>query len=236
MDRSLAAEWDAAAPQWIDWARAPDHDSYWTFHRDRFLELVPEPGRLTVDVGCGEGRVGRDLTRRGHRVVGVDASPSLVRACVEHPAGHLALVGHSAQLPLTDHVADLVVGFMSFHDFDDLEPAVGEVARVLAPNGRAHLAIVHPLNSAGSWQVREDGGEQFVIGTSYMHPRRYADDVNRDGLAMTFHGQHRPLSAYTNLLSVNGFVIERLDEVTDPDPRSPWNRIPLFLHLVARLT
>ena len=39
--------------EWIAWARTPGHDSYEKFHRDAFLPLIPRPGRLTVDVGCG---------------------------------------------------------------------------------------------------------------------------------------------------------------------------------------
>ena len=34
-------EWTAVAPEWITWARVPGHDSYWRFHRDRFLDLLP---------------------------------------------------------------------------------------------------------------------------------------------------------------------------------------------------
>jgi len=39
--------------EWIAWAGTPGHDSYEKFHRDAFLPLIPRPGRLTVDVGCG---------------------------------------------------------------------------------------------------------------------------------------------------------------------------------------
>lgn len=70
----LRDAWERNAADWVRWARKPDHDSYWRFHRERFLDLVPPPGRLTIDVGCGEGRVTRDLKELGHRAVGVDAS------------------------------------------------------------------------------------------------------------------------------------------------------------------
>ena len=61
--------WDRRSGQWVAWARAPGHDSYWRFHRDDFLRLVPPPGRLTLEIGCGEGRVLRDLVRSGHQAV-----------------------------------------------------------------------------------------------------------------------------------------------------------------------
>src|ERR1019366_1641955 len=115
----LRDAWDAHAEAWIAWARAPGHDSYWRFHRDAFLPLVPTPGRLTVDIGSGEGRVGRDLSRLGHRVVGFDASAVMAAAAFAHPdaAGPVA-VADAAALPLPDAVADCAVAFMSLQDVD----------------------------------------------------------------------------------------------------------------------
>ena len=77
--------WDLHADEWISWARAPGHDSYWRFHREAFLPLVPPPERLTLDIGCGEGRLTRDLSRLGHRVLGIDASPAMVTAAASVP-------------------------------------------------------------------------------------------------------------------------------------------------------
>jgi len=67
----LSVGWEAEARQWIQWARTPGHDSYWRFHRDQFLRLLPPPGRQTLDIGCGEGRLARDLKELGHRIVGI---------------------------------------------------------------------------------------------------------------------------------------------------------------------
>jgi len=58
----------------------PGNGSYDRFHRDQFFDLVPGRGRLTVDVGCGDGRVARDRLARTHRVVAFDGSPALVAA------------------------------------------------------------------------------------------------------------------------------------------------------------
>ena len=76
----LRHAWDLEATRWIAWARAPMHDGYWRFHRDQFLELVPEPGRLTLDIGAGEGRLARDLLALGHNVVVIDAVGDMLTA------------------------------------------------------------------------------------------------------------------------------------------------------------
>jgi SAM-dependent methyltransferase len=85
---SLSQAWEEEAQRWAIWARKPGHDSYWQFHRDQFFTLLPEPGMLTVDVGCGEGRVTRDLKRLGHKMIGIDASATLIGlAREEDPKG-----------------------------------------------------------------------------------------------------------------------------------------------------
>jgi SAM-dependent methyltransferase len=231
----LRDAWEAQAHQWIAWARAPGHDSYWRFHRDAFLPLVPPPGRLTLDIGCGEGRVGRDLARLGHRVVGFDASPTMTHAASTHPeAGGPVAMGDAAALPLADAVADCAVAFMSLQDVDAMETAVKDAARVLVPGGRLVMAITHPLNTAGRFGPGSvDAERPFVIEGSWFARKALADTCERDGLTMTFHTEHRPLQDYTDALADAGFVIERLREVGEPDPEHRWHRIPLFLHVRA---
>lgn len=233
----LGEGWNAHAHECIAWARAPGLDSYWEFHRDAFLSLVPRPGRLTVDVGCGEGRVSRDLRAMGHRVLATDLSLAMSRAAAAHPADPVpAVVADAARLPLAGASADCAVAFMSLHDIDHMPAAVREIARVLTVGGRLVMAIVHPINSAGQFAGdKADVDRPFVIGGSYLQPRRYVDTVTHESLTVTFHGEHRPLQAYTEALADAGFVLERLREPTDLDPAKPWRRIPLFLNIVATL-
>jgi SAM-dependent methyltransferase len=230
----LRDAWDEHAGDWIVWARAPGHDSYWRFHRDAFLPLVPAPGHLTVDLGCGEGRLGRDLRRLGHRVVGIDASPTMLAAAASHPVGLPVTVGDAAWLPLAGAAADCVIAFMCLQDVDDMEQAVAEAARVLRPGGRLVMAITHPANTAGHFAPGpEDATRPFVILGSWFERRMTRDTCERDGYTMTFHSEHRSLQTYVDALADAGFLIERLREVGEPDPTDKWHRIPLFLHIRA---
>ena len=234
----LRNSWDAQAGQWIQWARAPGHDSYWRFHRDQFLDLIPPPGRRTVDIGCGEGRLTRDLKKLGHHVIGIDASPCLVAAARGSDPSMDIRLTDAAVLPLEDASADLVVAFMSLHDIDPMPTAVREVARVLQPGGRLCLAIVHPINSAGHFEDQKRDAP-FIIEGEYLRPFHYADAVERDGLTMTFHSQHRPLEAYFMALEDAGLLVEALREPSVPEyaigseAGRRWQRLPLFLHLRA---
>lgn len=234
----LREAWEENAAAWVEWARAPGHDSYWRFHRDLFLELVPEPSGRTLDIGCGEGRLTRDLAALGHDVAGIDASPTMI-AAARDAAPELELhVADAAALPFADDSFGLVVAFMSLQDVDDLGGAIREAARVLAPEGRLCLAIVHPFSSAGTFTERA-ADAPFVIERSYLDERRTDATFERDGLAMRFVSRHTPLETYVGELTAAGLLVERLREPKLPEAGfngpagARWQRIPLFLHLRA---
>src|SRR3954468_18112753 len=116
----LAAAWDEQAPNFVAWARRPEHDSYWHFHRDAFLEVVPPPGVRTLDLGCGEGRLARDLKALRHDVVGIDRSPTMFAAGREADAEIETHLADAASLPFKSGSFDLVVAFLALpatHDF-----------------------------------------------------------------------------------------------------------------------
>ena len=229
---TLQDAWEDQAGNWVRWAREPGHDSYWRFHREPFLSSLPAPARLTLDVGCGEGRVTRDLRELGHRVFGVDLSPTMIRAArAADPDGEY-IESSTAALPFDDGEADLVVAFMTLMDMDDMPSGVREIGRVLKPGGWLAAAVVHPMNSAGAFSPR-DGDETapFVV-RDYSTQRRYSDSIERHGFPMTFQSIHFTLEDYSDALEVGGFVILRIREIYDrANPR--WSRVPLFLRIDA---
>jgi SAM-dependent methyltransferase len=232
----LRDSWDAHAHEWIDWVRAPgQQDSYWRFHRELFLSLVPPPGRLTIDIGCGEGRVGRDLQALGHRVLGVDWSHTMCRAAATHPEDRCSVVvGDAVKLPLADASVDCAIAFMSLQDIDNMPDALYEIARVLGDGKKLALAIVHPMYSGGGFSAA--GGtpdDDFVMKRPYFTPELCISTDALDNLTVTFYREHRPLQAYAQALLKAEFIIERFDEVTDKDEAKPWHRVPMFLDIVA---
>jgi SAM-dependent methyltransferase len=237
----MRAAWETHAGDWAAWARTPGHDHFfWNYNLPRFLQILPPPGELTLDVGCGEGRVARALTRLGHRVVALDASTTLASLAAtheEHPVP--AAVADAVALPLPTAVADRAVAFMSLQDVDDLTGTVDELGRVLRPGGILCVAILHPLTTVGEF-ADESLDADFVVMHPYREARRFVDQIERDGLAMEFHSIHRPLEAYIDALHDAGFAI---DVVREPVPDAPaiaefprlarQVRIPWYLHLRA---
>jgi SAM-dependent methyltransferase len=222
---TLRDAWEAEAADWVRWARSPDTDHFfWRFSLPALLDLLPAPGRLTVDIGCGEGRVSRELVAGGHRVVGVEGSPTLAVAAAEAEPGFEVHVADAQAMPLDDGAADLCVASMMLLNVDDLDAVVAEMARVLAPGGRLCFSTTHPFTG---WAK---------AGGSYFETLRFAEDRERDGIRMTFHDVHRPLRAYLDAIERAGLLVEALREPVPDDayvadhPRvARWRREPCFL-------
>jgi len=231
MSLDLSGAWEENARQWAAWARTPGHDVwFWGWNLPAFEELLPEPGIGTVDVGCGEGRVGRMLAERGHRVWGLDRS-SLLADLARDAGGYEEVVcGDATALPWQPESFDLAVAFMCLMDMPDPAAAIREVARVLVPGGRLCLAIGHPFNR-----------DPAALG-GYFGEHDFDETIERGGLSMRFVGRDRPLEHYTRALADAGFVIEQLreprpqpDAVAQSAALAEAAGIPFFLHVRARL-
>jgi SAM-dependent methyltransferase len=232
--------WEAEAASWARFARTPGHDrAHENVNLPALLALLPAPGRRTLDLACGEGRLGRLLRSLGHRVAGVDAAPTMVALAAGHQDPEPAVLGDAAALPFRDAAFDLVVAYMCLHDIDAMPAAVAEAARVLQPGGRLCAAIPHPVNTAGSFRD-QDPAAPFEIAGSYLDPAPLQLALERDDVTLTFHSEHRPLQAYSGALEAAGLLTEAIREVALPDAAAAadpaaarWQRVPLFLHLRA---
>ena len=207
---SLGDAWQQHAQDWIVWARRANHDGFWDGTWAELRAVLPAPGGLVVEFGCGEGRVGRELLDLGHMVIGIERSATLVRAA-RHAEPPLSVIrADAARLPLGDAVANTVVACMSLHDVDDLGSAVHEASRILRRGGQLCVAMVHPFATAQDPSTMHS--HHPVVSESYLNERRVEDHVERDGLEMTFVSRHRPLSAYVSSFADAGFMISALRE------------------------
>jgi ubiquinone/menaquinone biosynthesis C-methylase UbiE len=214
--------WEDVAERWAEHVRSGG-DVPFTWNLPAFFELLPSPRTRTLDCGCGEGRVSRALQAQGHRVVGMDSSPTLIRLARESDPGGEYVVGDVADLPLADGSVDLVVSFVVLQDVPDHDAAVAETARVLAADGVFCFAIIHPVASAGQL----DAAEQLTLD-GYCNAFERKLPLHEHEITQ----YHRPLSAYTHALERSGFVTDALREL--PTKRRVPGRYPMFLHVRAR--
>ena len=134
----------------------------------------------------------------------------------ERGGGPCYLRGFAEALAFPAAAFDAAVACLVFEHIPDHEPAIAEVARVLAPGGRFVFLLNHPLLQAPSsgWVVDHILDEQYWRVGPYLTP-----DVSMEELApgVVLPFVHRPLSHYVNTLARHGLLVERMEEPAPPE-------------------
>jgi ubiquinone/menaquinone biosynthesis C-methylase UbiE len=228
-------EWEREAENWVRWARTPGHDAYWYYRGSFFDSIVPPPGQRTLEIGCGEGRVARDLANRGHRVIALDTATALVRRARQVDLVGDYLVAEGAALPFAGSCFDIVVAYNALQVVADMVGTVEEAARVLVPGGYLCFCVAHPTTDLGRF-LSDEHDAPYTIRSAYFERTRVEDTVERDGLTMTFRGWTYTLEDYASTLAHSGFAIEAIRE-PKPHPSASryerWTRVPLFMNFRA---
>ena len=109
----------------------------------RFMRSLGEV-EAALDLGCGDGRLTRELT--ASRIVGADVSAvALSRARERVPEGTgLVELAPGAALPFGDGEFDLVTCLETIEHVHDVQLLLSEARRVLRPRGR--LAVTTPAH------------------------------------------------------------------------------------------
>lgn len=123
-------------------------------------ELAASAGGPVLDLGCGTGRVGLDLAKRGQHVLGVDIEPRFVQAFRERAEANgaeaSAEVGDIRDLRVVGEFALVIVPMQTIQLLDGPDErlaALGSMRKRLAPRGLIALAIVDGDLGAGSTGV-----------------------------------------------------------------------------------
>jgi SAM-dependent methyltransferase len=204
------------------------------------LGLLPDlSGRRVLDLACGQGRLSRELARRGANVVGIDISNELLEraraAETSDPLGIAYLQADATSLTLlADERFDLVTCHFGLSDINDLRATVANVARLLLPRSAFVFSIVHPCFPG--WG--EDAPSSWPPGESYFTERWWL--ASNSGVRGKVGSTHRMLSTYLNVLSEHGLLIDR---VLEPPPDPDWVRrknpsddlVPVFFVARCRL-
>jgi 2-polyprenyl-3-methyl-5-hydroxy-6-metoxy-1,4-benzoquinol methylase len=104
----------------------------------RLLDAIVRPRSRILDAGCGTGRLGAELHKRGHTVVGVDVDPVLIAAAEEDHPGPTWLVADLAELELDEEPFDaaLIAGnVMVFVAIGTEADVLAHVAAHVKPDG-----------------------------------------------------------------------------------------------------
>lgn len=173
--------------------------------------------RRILDIGCGEGQVGRRAAGLPGvaSVVGIDPTWAQITVAAGRGGGVTAVQGEAARLPFDQCCFDAAVGCLVFEHIDALDESVAEVGRVLAPGGRFLLLMNHPLLQApnSGWIDDTILDEQYWRIGPYLVEDSRLEEVDKD---VWIRFIHRPLSRYVNAMAAAGLYVTGMEEPAPP--------------------
>ena len=250
--------WEHNAAAWVELSRA-GYDVYRDLvNTPAFLAMLPDvAGLVGIDLGCGEGHNTRLVRDRGARVIGIDTSPTFVRAAQSEEAeasGRICyLLASGLQLPVRDASMDFATGFMSLMDMADPPRVLQEAQRVLRPGGFLQFSMLHPAMTVPirRWVNDETTGERAALAIGGYFEKGSLEETWSFGAAPEqLRRKHQPfrvryarktVSGWLNDVVAAGLVLEAFDEphadeaTAQAHPEVADTRIaPFFLIVRAR--
>ncbi|MCU1398381.1 MAG: putative methyltransferase [Acidimicrobiales bacterium] len=234
--------WETHASWWIDGFTDGADPEY----EEQILPMARAElagANRILDVGCGDGQISRlAVTLGAATVIGIDPTWNQLTVAQERGGGAFYARSGAAAMPFPDGAFDAVVACLVFEHIRDVDEAIAEVARVLAPGGRFCFFLNHPLLQApnSGWiddQILDPPEQYWRIGP-YLTEDESLQEVEKDVFIPFIH---RPLSRYINALADNGLLLEQMVEPPPPpgflaraDEYEAAATIPRLLYLRTR--
>jgi ubiquinone/menaquinone biosynthesis C-methylase UbiE len=165
------------------------------YHVQLILEYLGDLNtKRVLDVGCGKGRFARVLAERypGASMVGLDLAEAMLRHV---PVGVGACAGSMTALPFPSGIFDCAYATESLEHAVDIEGAVAEMCRVVAPGGRI---VIIDKNSQQWGRLKTPEWEKWFgrkelekmlarhCAKVSSRPISYWEDVAPDGLFLAW--------------------------------------------------
>ena len=151
---SQQAHYEKIAAAYVANLNYPHTEEYLAYLDRALLEAIGDrPLGTVAELCCGRGEAFQLLGARINRGVGVDVSPSMLRAAAAlHDADQLFFVqGDATMLPLAAASVDTVFMLGGIHHINDRPRLFAEVARILKPGGRFYFR--EPVSDFLLWRA-----------------------------------------------------------------------------------
>jgi SAM-dependent methyltransferase len=177
--------------------------------------LAPEPGHRYLDLGCGEGRIMREIAAAQAEAFGVDLSSVLLRSA--RPSGPVVRASLPSLAWLADDAVDGAIAVLVLEHLDDCDALFAEAARVVRPEGPFALVINHPLLTApDSGPIVDPDDDEVLWRFGDYFGSGHTVEPAAEGTIL-FH--HRSMAALLTSAAAAGWCLERLVEAPAGEER-----------------
>ncbi len=208
-------------------------------------------GKTFLDVACGEGSFAQLISKQGGGVVGIDASPTLVRqAQMKHIRNAEFFVADASRG--TKEIGSLMFDgaaiVLALQNIENMPGVFATVSKLLKKNAPFVIVLNHPafrIPRQSSWGFEEQRKMMYRRVDSYLEENAIPMQMHPgDAPGVKTTSYHRPISSYISALSTAGFMVDEMEEwishkesTSGPKARAE-NRIrkeiPMFLAIRAR--
>ncbi len=208
-------------------------------------------GKMFFDVACGEGSFAQMISKQGGGVVGIDASPTLVRqAQMKHIRNAEFFVADASRgtKDIGSLMFDGAAIVLALQNIENMSGVFVTVAKLLKKNAPFVIVLNHPafrIPRQSSWGFEEQRKMMYRRVDSYLEENAIPMQMHPgDAPGVKTTSYHRPLSSYITALADAGFMVDAMEEwishkesTSGPKARAE-NRIrkeiPMFLAIRAR--
>ncbi len=199
------ALWEASAQAWLD---TVEKDSNRVLLLDPVMVDLcdPIPQKFCLDVGSGEGRFARMLSKKGAEVVCLDPIERFASVA-------RGILGSGDALPIHHEQFDLVVAYLVLCDIGNYRAAIAEWARVLKTGGHLVIADIHPMFGNEPWVRDAQGNKTHRLITNYFSEE--GEVVEWSGIRVKNY--RRPFTSIFDAMKSNNLVLDVFLEPTPTD-------------------
>jgi len=165
------------------------------------LSMIPKSmaGLNVLDAACGSGRYIKHAKERGAaKIVGTDISNEMLETAERAGIGTIKysfgdnfdkpilLKSTLESIPVPDEWADIITCALAIGHSEELEIALGELARILKPGGKLLVSDFHPIiASLGFKRTFIDGKNQYSVKHNIHHISHWAKILVPQNLIIT---------------------------------------------------
>ncbi|MBI4835858.1 MAG: class I SAM-dependent methyltransferase [Candidatus Abawacabacteria bacterium] len=175
--------------------------------------------KLVLDIGCGNGFFAKELANNGASVWAFDGPQMITLAKQSFSDKHITYAVHDAteQFPYESDFFDIITCNLVAMDMLDITGMLAESRRVLKPEGRLLITVLHPCFTPPVGKFRRGLLGRINQKWAYFQLKSYfqARKVSKkqlwpEGPETNYY--HRSIGTYSAAFAANDFTIKQMYE------------------------